>query len=261
MRGRKIKILSFILSALVMIGFSFLYAEQKEVKGFQGIPVYPGADYPEKHPEEPGKDYSGVTEDGYNYIWYVFGKKLQNEWDADAVTVSEKIISFYKGEFKKRGFQYLGEGTDRHYWIKGKDGIAISIPADYEIEYMQMGSEDAKANVITLGDSDFLKIYVDCAKAAQKLFEKYGIKTLGDFSNKAMEMAVKDPEEFEKFENKLRSDIRKTIKDLLKSSKISVERFKELSSGKEELIQKYMSENPGEYIQNQLGFSVGMDYL
>ena len=233
---------------------------QKEVKGFSGIPIYPGVDYPEKDPNDETKDYSGTTEDGYYFIWYVFNQKLQDEWDNDAESVEKKIVNFYKEELRKRGWEYIGEGVGRHHWTKDEDGIAICIPADYEIEYMRMDSEEAKANTTKLSNEKFIEAFVNCAQEAQKIYEKNGFKTLDDYTNKTMELANKNPEELEKFFDKLRSEVRKITKDTLKPFNISVERFKEQKSENNELIQKYYSENVDEFLRNILGF-MAMDEL
>jgi len=75
--------------------------------------------------------------------------------------------------------------------------------------------------------------------------EKFGIVTAKSKTS---------PGELEKFESELKSEVRKTIKDVLKSFKISVGRFKELKSEYEELVQQYISEHMSEYTVNQLGF-------
>lgn len=120
---------------------------EKEVKGFPGIPTYPDSNLPEKDPNDFNKDYSGVTEDGHFYIWYVFNESLQKEWDDNADSVVKKIVNFYKEKLKKDGWEYIGEDNGKHYWVKDKEAIAISFPADYEIEYLKTDSKVAKDNV------------------------------------------------------------------------------------------------------------------
>jgi len=260
MRDQKVQNLAIVLAAMLLVGIPSLSRGQKDVKGFPGIPIYPGADSPEKHPEEPDKDYSGVREDGSYYIWYVFSKQLQKEWDKDAVGVTKKIVDFYIAELEKRDWQYIGEGIGYHHWVKGKDGIAICIPADYELEYARMSSEDARANAIKLSDKEFIKAYIDSAKAAQKVYEKYGMKTGDDYGKKVFEMSSKSPEEYQSFDNRLKSDVKNAVKDVLKTFKVSIRRLKELKSGYEDMFQQYIGEHMSEYMSNQLGF-MAMDEL
>ena len=184
----------------------------------------------------------------------MFSKQLQKEWDKDAEGVTKKVVDFYMVQLKKRDWQYIGEGIGYHHWVKGKDGIAIVIPTDYEIEYTRMSSEDAQANVTKLSDKEFIKAYVDSAKAAQKVYEKYGMKTADDYANKVFEMSSKSPEEYESFENRLQGDVRKTVKDVLKPFKVSAGRFKELKSEYEDMLTQYIAEHESEYTPNQLGF-------
>jgi len=254
MRDPKMQSLAIILASVLLVTIPSLSRGQKDVKGFPGIPIYPGADSPQKHPEEPGKDYSGVREDGSYYIWYVFSKQLQKEWDKDAEGVTKKVMDFYMLELKKRDWQYIGEGIGYHHWVKGKDGIAIVIPTDYEIEYTRMSSEDAQANAIKLSDKEFIKAFVESAKAAQKVYEKYGMKTGDDYGKKVFEMSTKSPEELASFDNKLKSDVRKAVKDVLKTFKVSIRRLKELKSEYEEMFQQYIGEHISDYTSNQLGF-------
>lgn len=117
-----------------------------------------------------------------------------------------------------------------------------------------MDSEDAQANITKLSDKEFIKAYVDCAKAAQRVYEKQGMKTADDYARESLEMSSKEPEKLERFENELKSEVRKTIKDVLKPFKISAGRFKELKSAYEEMVQQYIGEHSSEYMQNQLGF-------
>jgi len=117
-----------------------------------------------------------------------------------------------------------------------------------------MNSEDAQANISKLSDKEFIKAFVDCAKAAQKVYEKYGMKTGDDYAKKVLEMSSKSPEEYESFENRLQSEIKKTIKDVLKTFNVSVRRLKELKSEYEDIFQQYIAEHESEYTPNQLGF-------
>jgi len=163
-------------------------------------------------------------------------------------------------QLKKRDWQYIGEGIGYHHWVKGKDGIAIVIPTDYEIEYTRMSSEDAQANAIKLSDKEFIKAFVESAKAAQKVYEKYGMKTGDDYGRKVFAMSTKSPEELASFDNKLKSDVRKAVKDVLKTFKVSIRRLKELKSEYEEMFQQYIGEHISDYTSNQLGF-MAMDEL
>jgi len=250
MRDRKVKNLAIMLAAMLLVSIPSLSRGQKDVKGFPGIPVYPGVE------TLLDEEYSGATdEDGHPWVWYEFiSKKLKDEWDKDAVGLMEKIINFYKVELKKLGWEYIGEGIGDHHWTKGKDGIAIGSVADYIIAYIRMSSEDAQANITKLSDKEFIKAFVDCAKAAQKVYEKYGMKTGDDYANKVFEMSSKSPEEYESFENRLKSDVRKTIKVVLKTFKVSVGRLKQLKSEYEDMLAQYIAEHESEYTPNQLGF-------
>ncbi|MCX7702959.1 MAG: hypothetical protein N2234_02500 [Planctomycetota bacterium] len=253
-----------VVFCVLIAGLTFLLADE-EVRGFSGIPVYPGASSPEKNPEAgEGKYYEGTDEDGCYFIWYRFDEKLQKEWDENAESVSKKIINFYKEELKKRGWEYVGEGVGCHFWCKDKNGIAICIPCDYEIEYTRMTSEDAKANTIKLEEKEFVKAYMDCIKAAQRVYEKkYGIKTTDDYAKKASEIMQKGEEglkELEKLESDIMKDVKKEVKEVLKGYKISLERLKELKKEYEESLNKYWGENQEEVNQNLLGM-LAMDRL
>jgi len=248
MKDPKIQSLAIVLAAMLLVSIPSLSYCQKSVKGFPGIPIYPGV--------ETLLEYSGATdEDGHPWVWYEFtSKKLKDEWDQGVIDLMAKIINFYKVELKKLGWEYIGEGIGNHHWTKGKEGIAIGSVADYWIAYIRMSSEDAQANVTKLTDKEFVKAFVDCARAAQKVYEKYGMKTGDDYGRKISEMASKSPEKYESFEKNLKDEIRKTVKDVLKPLKISVRRFKELRPEYEELLQQYFGEHQNEYIANQLGF-------
>lgn len=54
--------------------------------------------------------------------------------------------------------------------------------ADYTIVYIRMSNEDAQYNITKLTDKEFVKAYVACAKAAQKVYEKQGMKTVDEYS-------------------------------------------------------------------------------
>ena len=250
MRDRKVKNLAIMLAAMLLVSIPSLSSGQKDVKGFPGIPVYPGVE------TLLDEEYSGATdEDGHPWLWYeISSEKLKDEWDQRAVELMEKIINFYKVELKKLGWQYIGEGIGDHHWVKGKEALAIGSVADYIIAYIRMSSQDAQANITKLSDKEFIKAFVDCAKAAQKVYEKYGMKTGDDYANKVFEMSSKSPEEYESFENRLKSDVRKTIKDVLKTFKVSVGRLKELKSEYEDMLAQYIAEHESEYTPNQLGF-------
>jgi len=247
MKNSNTQSLAIIFATILLVGvFSLSSAGPKDVKGIPGIPIYPGVE------TLLDKDYSGTSdEDGHPWLWYKFSsEKLENDPDA-----MEKILNFYKAELKKLGWQYIGEGVGDHHWIKGKEAIAIGSVADYTIAYIRMSNENAKANINKLSDKEFIKAYVDCAKAAQKVYEKYGMKTGDDYAKKILETSSKSPEEVEKFENKLKTEVRKTIKEVLRTFKISIRRLKELKSKYyEELIQQYIGEHESERTVNQLGF-------
>jgi len=250
MRDRKVQNLAIVLAATLLVSIPSLSRGEKDVKGFPGIPLYPGVE------TFLGEDYSGATdEDGHPWVWYEFtSKKLKDEWDEGAIDLMGKIINFYKVELKKRGWQYIGEGIGDHHWTKGKEALAIGSVADYIIAYIRMSSEDAQANITKLSDKEFIKAFVDCAKAAQKVYEKYGMKTGDDYANKVFEMSSKSPEEYESFENRLKSDVRKTIKNVLKTFKVSVGRLKQQKSEYEDMLAQYIVEHESEYTSNQLGF-------
>jgi len=250
MRDRKVQNLAIVLAATLLVSIPSLSRGEKDVKGFPGIPLYPGVE------TFLGEDYSGATdEDGHPWVWYEFtSKKLKDEWDEGAIDLMGKIINFYKVELKKRGWQYIGEGIGDHHWTKGKEALAIGSVADYIIAYIRMSSEDAQANITKLSDKEFIKAFVDCAKAAQKVYEKYGMKTGDDYANKVFEMSSKSPEEYESFENRLKSDVRKTIKNVLKTFKVSVGRLKQQKSEYEDMLAQYIAEHESEYTSNQLGF-------
>lgn len=233
----------FVIMPLLCIS---LFAGSKYVQGFPGIPVYPGTDM--LVDKERSRDA-----DGNPWVWYEFkSQKLKNEWDNNAVKIMKEIINFYKIKLAKAGWQYIGEGVQRHHWIKGKEGLAIGF-ADYAITYTHMSNWDARTNVIKLSERDFIRIYVDCAKALQKIYERQGIKTGNDYVRKMMDMSRKNPLEFTK-EDKTKSEIKKTIKDRLKTFRISPARFKELKSVYGEAVQKYINNYTNEYIKNQMGF-------
>jgi len=250
MKDQKVQSLAMILAAMLLVSIPSLSFGQKDVKGFPGIPIYPGVE------TFLGEEYRGATDqDGHPWVWYEFtSKKLKDEWDQGAIDLMAKIINFYKVELKKLGWEYIGEGIGNHHWVKGKEAIAIGSVADYLIAYIHMSKEDAQANVTKLSDKEFIKAYVDSAKAAQKVYEKYGMKTADDYANKVFEMSSKSPEEYESFENRLQGDVRKTVKDVLKPFKVSAGRFKELKSEYEDMLTQYIAEHESEYTPNQLGF-------
>jgi len=250
MRDQKVRNLAIVLAAMLLVSIPSLSRGEKDVKGFPWIPIYPGVE------TFLGEEYRGATdEDGHPWVWYEFtSKKLKDEWDEGAIDLMGKIINFYKVELKKQGWKYIGEGIGDHHWTKGKEGIAIGSVADYWIAYIRMSNEDAQANVTKLIDKEFVKAFVDCAKAVQKVYEKYGMKTGDDYLKKISEVGSKSPEEYESFENRLKSDVKTTVKDALKPLKISVRRFKELKPEYEELLQQYIGEHQSEYALNQLGF-------
>jgi len=255
MKDPKVQSLALILAAMLLVSVPSLSAGQKDVKGFPGIPIYPGVD------TLLDEDYSGATdEDGHPWVWYeISSEKLKDEWDK-GVDLLEKIMIFYKVELKKLGWQYIGEGIGYYHWVKGKEAIAIGSVADYVIAYTRMSSEHAQANITKLSDKEFIKAFVDCAKAAQKIYEKYGMKTGDDYAKKASELGGKSPEEYENFESSLQSEVKKTIKDVLKPFKVSVGRLKQLKSEYEDMFAQYIAEHEGEYTANQLGF-MAMDQL
>lgn len=241
MRDSKIQRLGIILATMLLVCIPSLAVGQKDVTGFPGIPIYPGVE------TLLDKEYSGATdEDGHPWVWYEFkSKKLKDEWDRNAVDVMGKIISFYKVELKKLGWQYIGEGIQQHHWVKGKEAIAIGSVADYIIAYIRMSDEDAQANFTTLSDKEFIKAYVACVKAAQEVYEKQGIKTMEDYIKEISQGFDED---------KLKIELRKAIKHTLKPFKISVGKFRELKSEYEELVQQYIGEHSNEYMRNLLGF-------
>jgi len=257
MKVLRMQALEVIFAAILLMSIFTLSATGKaDVKNFPEISIYPGADSPEKNPEDPKKDYSGITEEGHYFIWYVFNKQLQKDWDEDAESVTKKIVNFYKEELKKRGWRYIGEGVGRHHWGKGKEAIAICIPCDYEIEYMRMSIEDANANVATLTSKQFIEAFVKCIKEIQQLYEKNGMKTPEDYLRKIDEiMSKRGSEEREKFEKDLDRQVKETIGKTLKPYGVSVKRFQELKSGYQDLISQYLSEHEDEVKKNILGFS------
>jgi len=252
MRDPKIKGLVIMLAAMLLMSIPSLSGGEKDVKGFPGIPIYPGVE------TLLGEDHSGTTdEDGHPWVWYEFtSKKLKDEWDQGAIDLMGKIINFYKEELRKLGWEYIGEGIGDHHWTKGKEGIAIGSVADYWIAYICMSSEDAQANITKLNDKEFIKAFVDCANTAQKVYEKYGMKTGDDYGKKVFEVSSKSPEEYESFEANLQAEIKKAVKDTLKPVKISLRRFKELKPEYDEPLQQYIGEHQSEYVANQLGFMV-----
>jgi len=229
-----------------------------DMKGFPGIPEYTGVDYLWVTAE--GEEYresweKTLKEEGY--IWYLFGKKLEEEYEKDACGVDKKIIDFYKGQLKKRGWKYIGEGIRKHHWTKGKEGISISFPADCTIEYKHMSSEEAKANTANLNEEEFIKAFVKCIISAQKVYEKQGFKTIGDLEGKISKiMNEQSYEEGEKFREELKREAKEAIKTILKPFGVSLERLVELKSGYGNVIQKYFSEHENEMMENMLGFSV-----
>ncbi len=239
-----------IPAAMLLLCIFSLNARSEYVKGFPGIHIYPGAGTL----LDEGRSGT-VDEDGYPWVWYEFkSRKLRDEWDNDAVKLMEKIINFYKIKFKKPGWQYIGEGVQRHHWVKGKKGIAIGFAADYVIAYVHMSNWDARTNVTKLGEKEFMRLYVDCAKAVQKIYERQGIKSGDAYAKKMLEVSKKSPQEFEKFENKTKSEIKKTVKDRLRYFRISLGRFKELKSEYGDSFQQYMTEHSNDYLKNQVGF-------
>jgi hypothetical protein len=244
-----------IPATVLLLCISSLNARSKYVQGFPGIPVYPEAE------TLLDEERSGTAdEDGNPWVWYEFkSRKLRDEWDNDAVKVMGKIINFYKIKLKKPGWQYIGEGVQRHHWVKGKKGIAIGF-ADYVITYTHMSNWDARTNVTKLSEKEFMRLYVDCAKAVQKIYERQGIKSGDAYAKKMLEISRKNPQEFEKFENKTKSEIKKTVKDRIRYSRISLGRFKELKSEYGDSFQQYISQHINEYTQNQLGF-MAMDQM
>lgn len=111
---------------MLLVNIPSLSAAPKDVKGFPGVPIYPGIE------TLLDEEYSGATdEDGHPWVWYEFkSKKLKDEWDKGATQVMGKIINFYKVELKKLGWEYIGEGVGNHHWVKGKEAIAIGSVAD-----------------------------------------------------------------------------------------------------------------------------------
>lgn len=245
-----------LCTMLLVSAFSLSAAGGGDMKGFPGIPEYPGIDYLWVTAE--GEEYresweKTLKEEGY--IWYSFGKKLEEEYEKDACGVDKKIIDFYKGQLKKRGWKYIGEGIRKHHWTKGKEGVSISFPADCTIEYKHMSSEEAKANTANLKEEEFIKAFVKCIISAQKVYEKQGFKTMGDLEGKVSEIISKEGfDKAEKFAEELRNEAKKTIKTILKPFGISLKRFVEVKSGYGNVIQKYFSEHENEAMENMLGF-------
>ncbi|OYD13833.1 hypothetical protein CH333_09860 [candidate division WOR-3 bacterium JGI_Cruoil_03_44_89] len=234
-------------------------AEGGDVKGFPGIPIYIGADFPcgtQMENLEWAEQQAEQTLQKEGYIWYEFGEKLAEEYDKDARGVDGKIVDFYKKELEKRGWNYIGEGVRIHHWTKGKEAIGISFPADCTIEYKHMSSEEAKANIANLNEEEFIEAFVKCAKEAQKVYEKHGIKTWSDLEGKSSEiMSEKGYEEAEKFAEKLNLEVKETIGKTLKPFGVSVNRFKELKPRYEDLIPQYFEQHEEEFTENILGFS------
>lgn len=248
MRNIKIQGVIIMSTIIFLLCISSLNASPEYVQGFSGIPVYPGAD------TRVDRKRSGETdEDGNFWIWYEFkNKKLRDEWNKDSVKVMKKIIHFYKTKLAKSGWQYIGEGVQRHHWVKEKKGIAIGF-ADYAITYASMSNWDARTNVVKLSEKEFMRVYVDCAKAVQKIYEKQGITSGDEYARRMLEMSKKNPMEFTK-EDKTKIEVKKTIKNKLRSFRISLGRFRELKSKYGNALQKYITNNTNEYMRNQMGF-------
>jgi len=75
MKDPKVQSLAIILAAMLLVSIPSLSNGQKDVKGFPGIPIYPGVE------TLLDKEYSGATdEDGHPWVWYeISSEKLKDE--------------------------------------------------------------------------------------------------------------------------------------------------------------------------------------
>ncbi len=244
-----------VLAVLLLACFLPCLAEGGEVKGFPGIPTYPGAE----HPEGTGTDYQEYSDqmlEKEGWIWYAFGEKLSEEWDNDAPALSQKIMQYYKTQLDDRGWEYVGDCVGSHHWVKDGEGIAIDIPADYDIQYKHMSAEDARASCGELTDEKFAEAFPLCIDAAQSVYAKHDMSTMEDFEQKMAELmtAEGDMEAMEAFNNNLQEEVKNAVGNTLKPYGVTFERLAELFSNRQDVLRDWVESNQEKMEQNPLGF-------
>ncbi len=223
--------------------------EKGEVKGFIGIPAYPGAGLISGSSEAGDTKWAEETLKKKGYIWYEFEKKLADEYWEDARGVDNRIIDYYKGELAKTGWKYIGKGLDTNHWIKGQKAVGIYFPADCTIEYKHMNVEEAKGNCGQLSKDKFVEVFMKCVKATQDSCEKQGIKNMDDYQSKMV-----DEDTFKS----IKEEFEKSLNKALKPYGVNFKRFKEIikKGNFDEMMGRLYSEHEKEINVLQLGFYI-----
>jgi hypothetical protein len=221
---------------------------ETEVKGFPGLPLYPGA-------ESIAGSEMGDTEWALEmlkkegYIWYEYGEKLCEEYNDDPKGVDNRIVDFYKEELAKKGWKYIGEGVRTHHWAKGDSAVGISFPADCSIEYIHMSVIEARGNCGKMEEDQFGEAFMKCANTAQEVCKEQGIQSMDDYLAK-----MGDEEALEKLNKK----IEEGLNEALKPYGLTFKRFKEIKEGYnfDEIMERLYAEHEKEINTLQLGLMI-----
>ncbi|MBN1274531.1 MAG: hypothetical protein JXB26_19900 [Candidatus Aminicenantes bacterium] len=230
-----------------------IQAEVKEVKGFPGVPLYPGAEsIAGTEMGDTEWTLEKLKEEGY--IWYEFSKNLCQEYNEDPQGVDGRIIDFYKKKLGGTGWTYIGEGVRTQHWAKENKAIGVSFPADCSIKYEHMSVEEAKGNCGELDEDGLLNAYVACAQKAQEFCKENGISSPEDYMNR-----MADEQSYESFKKKMEACLNAGLKPF----GVTLSRFREIKekSNYDEIMGRLYSEQQEKITSLQLGFMILGDIL
>lgn len=226
---------------------------ESSVKGFPGVPLYPGA-------ESIAGTQMGDTEWALEQlkeeglIWYEYSEKLCDEYNNDPSGVNNRILDFYKDKFSQKGWEYIGEGVMTHHWVNGDAAIGISFPADCSIEYINMHAAEARGNCGELEENQFIEAIFTCAQKSQDVCKESGIQSSEDFMN-----CMSDEESYENLRKKIEDGLNQTLVPY----GVTYKRFQEIKKGLDfdAIMGRIYSENQEKLNSLQLGFMVLMDMI